>query len=173
MRLLDSWLPFTAHVMDRYWNCVMYDEAPAVVLGTRPDIPQNCVVAFFADPLYRSLAVNWETNAGAVVAQFRAACTASPGDDGFAAVVEQLSAASPEFVERWAQHDVSSPGFLAKEVEHPVLGTLSIEATQLQVPSRPDLTLVLHNRVPGTGTREKLERLRSPDERRASLRLAG
>ncbi|GMA23535.1 transcriptional regulator [Luteimicrobium album] len=173
MRLLDSWLPFPAHVMDRYWNCVMYNEAAAVVLGMRPDTPQNCLITFFTDDLYRGRARNWEANADAVVAQFRAACTASPGDDGFAAVVDQLSAVSPEFVERWGQHDVASPGFLAKELEHPTLGTLFIEATQLQVPARPDLTLVLHNPVPGTGTREKLERLLSEDERRAALRLVG
>jgi len=173
MRLLDSWMPCPAHVMDRYWNCVMYNEASAAVLGMRPDIPQNCMVAFFTDELYRARAVNWEANAGPVVAQFRAACTANPGDEGFAAVVDQLSAVSPEFVERWAQHDVASPGFLAKELHHPMLGTLYIEATQLQVPARPDLTLVLHNPVPGTGTREKLERLLSEDERRAALRLVG
>ncbi|MGC5168769.1 helix-turn-helix transcriptional regulator [Luteimicrobium sp. DT211] len=169
MRLLDSWLPYPAHVMDRYWNCVMYNEASAVVLGMRPDTPQNCLVTFFTDDLYRGRARNWEVNADAVVAQFRAACTANPGDDGFAAVVEQLSAVSPEFVERWGRHDVASPGFLAKELEHPVLGTLYIEATQLQVPARPDLSLVLHNPVPGTGTQEKLERLLSPDARREAL----
>ncbi|MFC8734614.1 helix-turn-helix transcriptional regulator [Luteimicrobium sp. NPDC057192] len=169
MRLLDSWMPSPAHVMDRYWNCVMYNEASAAVLGMRPDIPQNCMVAFFTDDLYRSRAVNWEANAGSVVAQFRAACTANPGDDGYAAVVEELRETSPEFVERWAQHDVASPGFLAKELEHPVLGTLFVEATQLQVPARPDLSLVLHNPVPGTGTREKLERLLSPEVRRAAL----
>ncbi|GAA4849148.1 hypothetical protein GCM10023221_30550 [Luteimicrobium xylanilyticum] len=30
------------------------------------------------------------------------------------------------------QRDVASPGFLAKELEHPTLGTLFVEATQLQ-----------------------------------------
>ena len=173
MRLLDSWLPCPAHVMDQYWNCVMYNEASAIVLGMRPDTPQNCLVTYFTDDLYRGRAVNWEANADAVVAQFRAACTANPGDEGFAEVVDQLREISPEFAERWAQHHVASPGFLAKELEHPTLGTLFIESTQLQVPARPDLTLVLHNPVPGTGTREKLERLLSPEVRRAALAAAG
>jgi hypothetical protein len=162
-RLIDSWLPLPAHVMDRYWNCVMYNEAASVVLGMRADIPQNCLVSFFTDPLYRSRSRSWETNANAVVAQFRAACTASPSDEGFAAVVDEARRLSPEFVEYWDRHDVASPGLLAKELEHPALGTLYLEATQLHVPSRPDLVLVLHNAAPGTETASKLARLMTPD----------
>ncbi|GAA3108153.1 hypothetical protein GCM10017687_20420 [Streptomyces echinatus] len=53
-RLIDTWMPYPAHIMDVYYNCVMYNDAAALVLGMRPDNTQNCLIDFFADPLYRS-----------------------------------------------------------------------------------------------------------------------
>ena len=32
-RLIDAWMPFPAHIMDRYYNCVMYNDAAGWVLG--------------------------------------------------------------------------------------------------------------------------------------------
>lgn len=48
-------------------------------------------------------------------------------------------------------------------------GTLHVESTQLRVPARPDLAIVLHTPLPGTGTAEKLEWLTSPEGRRGSM----
>ncbi|MFD7631852.1 helix-turn-helix transcriptional regulator [Streptomyces sp. NPDC059851] len=168
-RLIDAWMPFPAHIMDAYWNTVMYNDAAALVLGMRPEIVQNCLIAFFTDPMYRARSKHWEGIACSVVAQFRAACSERPDDEGFLAVVEEAKELSPEFTELWERRDVRPGGQLRKEIEHPVVGPLFFESTQLQVPARPDLAIVLHTPLPATETAEKLEWLTSPEGRRGVL----
>ncbi|MEU5806493.1 helix-turn-helix transcriptional regulator [Streptomyces sp. NPDC047718] len=173
-RLIDAWMPFPAHIMDAYWNTVMYNDAAALVLGMRPEIVQNCLIAFFTDPIYRARSKQWEEIACSVVAQFRAACSERPDDEGFLAVVEEARELSPEFTALWERRDVRPGGLLRKEIEHPAVGPLFFESTQLRVPARPDLAIILHTPLPATDTAEKLEWLTSPEGRRGALRpLAG
>ncbi|GAA1354127.1 helix-turn-helix transcriptional regulator [Streptomyces beijiangensis] len=168
-RLINAWMPFPAHIMDRYWNTVRYNDAAAMVLAMRPEIVQNCLIAFFTDPIYRSRAQGWEAIAHHVVAQYRAACSEHPDDDGFRAVVEEAQERSPEFTELWARRDIAPSGQVRKELEHPVVGTLFVESTNLRVPARPDLSIVLHTPLPDTGTEAKLQWLDSPEGRRGSM----
>ncbi|MFF0432216.1 helix-turn-helix transcriptional regulator [Streptomyces sp. NPDC004327] len=168
-RLIDTWMPFPAHIMDVYWNTVMYNDAAAIVLGMRPEIVQNCLIAFFTDPLYRTRSKSWEEIAPQVVAQFRAACSEHPEDDGFREVIEEARAASPEFAELWDRQDIRPGGLNRKELEHPLVGPLFVEATQLRVPARPDLVIVLHTPLPEADTAAKLEWLVSPEGRRGAM----
>ncbi|WP_277752730.1 helix-turn-helix transcriptional regulator [Streptomyces sp. L2] len=168
-RLIDTWMPYPAHIMDAYYNCVMYNDAAALVLGMRPGITQNCLVDFFTDPLYRSRSKSWERNARTVVAQFRAATAARPEDDGYQAVLDELSAASPEFVALWAERDIEDQGQVRKELDHPVVGLLVVESTAMKVPARPDLSIVLHTPLEEANTAAKLEWLASPEGRRGTM----
>jgi transcriptional regulator with XRE-family HTH domain len=168
-RLIDAWMPFPAHIMDLYYNCVMYNDAAAIVLGMRSDITQNCLVDFFTDPMYRARSHSWERNARTVVAQFRAACAARPDDEGFQAVLAEVSAASPEFVALWAERDIEDQGQIRKELVHPLAGLLVVESTALKVPVRPDLMIVLHTPLDEANTAEKLEWLASPEGRRGAM----
>ncbi|MBP2050664.1 transcriptional regulator with XRE-family HTH domain [Streptomyces griseochromogenes] len=168
-RLIDTWMPYPAHIMDRYYNYVMHNEAAAVVLGMRSDIRQNCLVDFFTDPMYRSRSRSWERNARTVVAQFRAACAANPDDEGFREVLAEVSAASPEFVGLWAEQDIEDGGQVRKELAHPVAGLLVVESTVMKVPARPDLFIVLHTPLAEANTAEKLEWLASPEGRRGTM----
>ncbi|WP_254878949.1 helix-turn-helix transcriptional regulator [Streptomyces sp. NA04227] len=167
-RLIDTWMPYPAHIMDIHWNCVTFNDAAATVLGMRAESPQNCLVAYFTDPLYRERAKSWETNAPQVVAHFRAAYSDHPEDEGFAELVAELGELSEEFVELWNRRDVVTGGMMAKELAHPVVGALHVESTQLKVPARPDLSIVLHNPQPHTDTARKLEWLASPEGRRGA-----
>lgn len=171
-RIIDTWMPYPAHIMDAYWNCVMYNDAAASVLGMRSETSENCLLTFFADPIYRARASSWERNAPQVVAMYRAACSDQPGDDGFAAVIAEAKAVSAEFAELWERRDIMPGGQVAKEIEHPVAGTLFLESTQLKVPARPDLTIVLHTPLPDaeTDTAGKLAWLASAEGRREAIR---
>ncbi|QEV18036.1 helix-turn-helix transcriptional regulator [Streptomyces alboniger] len=171
-RLIDTWMPYPAHIMDAYWNCVMYNDAAASVLGMRSETSENCLLTFFADSIYRARASSWERNAPQVVAMYRAACSDHPDDDGFAAVIAEAKATSPEFTELWERRDVKPGGQVTKEIEHPVVGTLFLESTQLKVPARPDLTIVLHTPLPHAeaDTAAKLEWLASAEGRRETIR---
>ncbi|MEU3060686.1 helix-turn-helix transcriptional regulator [Streptomyces subrutilus] len=168
-RLIDAWMPFPAHIMDVYWNTVMYNEAAALALGMGPDTEQNSLISFFTDPVYRVCAARWEEVALEIVAQFRAACSDHPGDEGFQAVVEEAREASAEFAALWERRDIRPGGQLQKHLEHPVVGVLHLESTQLRVPARPDLSIVLHTPLPGADTAAKLEWLVSPEGRRGLM----
>ncbi|WCD84530.1 hypothetical protein KPP03845_100853 [Streptomyces xanthophaeus] len=168
-RLIEAWMPFPAHIMDAYWNTVLYNDAAALVFGMRPEIVQNCLIAFFTDPLYRARSPHWEEVAGQVVAQFRAACSERPDDEGFREVVAQARELSPEFTALWERRDVRPGGQLEKRMDHPVVGVLHLESTQLRVPARPDLAIVLHTPLPAGDTAEKLEWLTSAEGRRGSM----
>ncbi|MFI1455639.1 helix-turn-helix transcriptional regulator [Streptomyces roseus] len=168
-RLIDAWMPFPAHIMDAYWNTVLYNDSAALVLGMRPEIVQNCLIAFFTDPVYKARSPHWEEIACLVVAQYRAASSEWPDDEGFQAVIAEARELSPEFAALWDRRDVRPGGQIRKEIEHPVVGTLYVESTQLRVPARPDLSIVLHTPLPATETAEKLEWLTSAEGRRGTL----
>ncbi|WP_247197065.1 helix-turn-helix transcriptional regulator [Streptomyces sp. GESEQ-35] len=168
-RLIDAWQPYPAHIVDMYYNCVLYNDAAAAVLGMRPGSTQNCVVDFFTDPLYRSRSKSWERNARTVVAQFRAACSACPDDEGFQAVLAEVKAASAEFTALWEQRDIEDAGQIRKELDHPVVGLLVVESTQMKLPARPDLTVVLHTPLDEANSAAKLEWLASPEGRRGAM----
>jgi len=168
-RLIDTWMPYPAHIMDPYYNCVMYNDAAAAVLGMRPDQTQNCLVDFFTDPLYRSRSKSWEQNARTVVAQFRAASAARPDDEGFQTLLAELAESSEEFAALWAERDIEDAGQIRKELDHPLVGLLCVESTAMRVPARPDLTIVLHTPLDEANTAAKLEWLASPEGRRGAM----
>lgn len=158
-RLIDAWLPAPAHLMDAYWNRVASNRSSLAVFGIGAGSAQNCLVDYFTNPVYRTDDEAWQINAHCLVAQYRNACSTHRDDAGFAAVVEQAAELSPEFAGLWSRRDVAPGGVLAKVIHHPEVGELHLESTQLQVPSRPDLTLVLHTPDPETDTADKLARL--------------
>ncbi|HEY8986593.1 MAG TPA: helix-turn-helix transcriptional regulator [Streptomyces sp.] len=168
-RLIDTWMPYPAHIMDRYYNAVLFNDAATTVLGMRPGITQNCLVDFFTDPMYRSRSQSWEQNARTVVAQFRAACLDSPDDEGFHAVAAELKSASPEFAELWERRDIEEAGQIRKEMTHPLLGLLCFESSVMKLPARPDLSIVLHTPLDEANTASKLQWLASPEGRRGAM----
>ncbi|WP_408022757.1 helix-turn-helix transcriptional regulator [Streptacidiphilus fuscans] len=172
-RLIDSWMPMPANVIDRYWNSIAVNDAATAVFDFN-DSWRNCLTSYFTNPIYRARHVGWEHDAADIAAEYRAAAAEFPGDEGFVQIVEELSEISEEFGTLWARGDVRRPGTRTKLVDHPQVGDLHFESTQLRVPERPDLTVVLHNALPGTDTMAKLEWLASPEGRRSTIRpLAG
>jgi hypothetical protein len=84
----------------------------------------------------------------------------APADPEFDRVVDALSAASTEFAELWARHEVGAPVQAVKAIRHPEAGDLVFDVTTLAVADRSDRYLELYDPRPGTGTEERLERLR-------------
>ncbi|MCX4749059.1 helix-turn-helix transcriptional regulator [Kitasatospora sp. NBC_01287] len=170
-RLIEAWMPFPAHVLDPYWNTVAFNDAAGMVFGYG-EADTNCLVSYFMSPIYRERDANWHRNAAAVVGQFRVAASERPGDPGYQLIVDDLMAQSTEFREIWERNDVHAAGQLGKVVNHPTAGQLHFESTQLRVPARSDLTIVLHTPLPDTGTAEQLEWLATPEGRRTTIRPA-
>ncbi|MFE9775781.1 helix-turn-helix transcriptional regulator [Streptomyces sp. NPDC005931] len=162
-RLIEAWAPRPATMLDRYWNHVAWNESASLALGM-PGADRNCLVGFFRHDRFRqggARARAWERIAPTVVAAFRASAAERPDDEGFREVIDELLRTSPEFAQLWKRQDVKELGVVVNEVQHPLVGMLSFESTQLRLPARPDLTVVLYNPVDGTGTSEKVEWLLS------------
>jgi len=107
IRMLDSWLPNPAVIVDRYWNMVAANRSAELALRTT--VPGwNCLHQYFLDGMYRDALDDWEELAPKVVATFRSEMTANPGDEGFRKVVEELMVHSPEFAELWDLHEVAT-----------------------------------------------------------------
>ncbi|WUH18574.1 helix-turn-helix transcriptional regulator [Streptomyces sp. NBC_00448] len=166
-RLLDGWMPYPAHIMDAYWNIVAFNEASGHAFGFTAE-DTNCLVSFFTNPSYRGMVEDADSVAPTVVAQYRAAASEFPDDEGFPRIVAEVSARSPEFAKLWARGDIEPSGQLEKRLAHPVVGTLHFESTQLRLPIRADLIVVMHSPL-DADTKSKLAWLATPEGRRGSL----
>ncbi|MFF0478747.1 helix-turn-helix transcriptional regulator [Streptomyces sp. NPDC004284] len=170
-RVLETWLPNPAYVLDRWWNVVAVNDAAEEVFSfSRAE--RNCLVAYFTAGPYRSRFRAWEQFAPTVVAQFRADAADHADDPRYAELVAELSGRSPEFAELWNRHDVLEDTAVTKVIDHPVVGCLTFEHSTLRLASRSDMRLILQSPQPGTDTAEKVGRLLARREARAHVRLA-
>jgi len=168
-RIIDSWMPFPANIIDRYWNNIVFNEASAAIFDFNQQC-RNCLVSYFTNPVYAGRHQGWEEDAALVAAEYRSSAADYPEDQGFSAITDELAEQSPLFAELWARGDVRPPGPRTKGINHPLVGELYFESTQLKVPERPDLSIVLHNPIAGTDTARKLEWLDDSEGRKAGLR---
>ncbi|MEV5707623.1 helix-turn-helix transcriptional regulator [Actinoallomurus sp. NPDC052274] len=157
-RLLDAWSPRPGYIRDRHWNFTAINDAARVVFGYG-ETDHNCLVSFFTNARYRVVHRHWAETASEVAAGFRADAARYPDDPEFDRIAAELAEVSPEFAELWARHDVAEHTSAVKAVDHPEAGTLTFDATLLPLPEHPGHHLILHNPRPGTGTRERLEKL--------------
>jgi len=160
-RFIDGLNAMPAHVFGRRWDCVATNEAArrVFVYPELPPYPHNFVWFLFMDPAQRTAHARWEALAQQVLAQFRADSARYPGDPWFTELIEDLRRVSPEFRAWWSRHDVR--GFLdgPKEVFHPIVGRLVFQHTTLQVPTNPDLKLMIYVPLPEADTPAKLQHL--------------
>ncbi|MFE7313385.1 helix-turn-helix transcriptional regulator [Streptomyces sp. NPDC057555] len=154
-QVIDSWLPRPAYLIDRHWNLVAVNRAAELVFGYREQ-DHNCLVTFFTGARYRSSLVHWQDAARAIVGQFRAEAARYPEDAEFGRLTADMCAASPEFAEIWAEHDIRDATNGTKTVAHPEAGELTFVYTTLILPDLPGHRLMLHTPATGTDTQERL-----------------
>lgn len=114
----------------------------------------------FTDPAARTVLVEWETEAAALLARFRAAADRHPGEARFDELTGRLREASEEADAWWVRHDVAALGSGTKKLHHRALGDLELTHVVLQVADDPEQKLVTF-----TAT--------EPDQQRITALLAG
>lgn len=120
---------------------------------------RNIVWLLFTSADVRRLVVGWEARARRVLANFRAAWARHADDLRLAELIERLKVASPEFRAWWPEHEVDSAASGRRELEHPIVGRLVLEMTELLVPDPPELRLIIYVPLPEQDTLAKLRRL--------------
>jgi transcriptional regulator with XRE-family HTH domain len=159
-RVLDALEFSPALVRTATWDVVAWNRAAAVVLTDYAALPpgqRNILRLVFSDPRVRAAQYDWESVARFVVGVFRADAARAGATAQVAALVDELSAASPEFAAMWRDNDVHSYGEGVKHLRHPVLGPIAFEYSAFAVDGRPDLGMVVYN----PATPETVERIRA------------
>ena len=120
---------------------------------TRP----NMATAVFLDDNIRDLYADWPSKARAVVGNLRAVVGRYPDDALLASLIGELSMKSDDFAAMWADHQVQPCDIAVYDMQHPVVGTLTVTqqalrtaddqhivmaTTQADTPSRDALTLL-------------------------------
>ncbi|MDQ3849180.1 MAG: helix-turn-helix transcriptional regulator [Actinomycetota bacterium] len=118
---------------------------------------RNILSWMFTDPLARSVFVEWEAEASAQLARFRASSDRHPDDPGFRALIDRLHHASPEFRDWWPRHKIAPLSSGTKRLRHPVLGELELHHVVLQIADDPEQKVVTF--APSDTDRVRIEHL--------------
>jgi transcriptional regulator with XRE-family HTH domain len=162
-RVLDELNPNPAYVVGRFWKYLAWNTAAEHVLLLAKPLPPyeyNAIWRMFADPAIRQLYLpKWEQVALKVLEVFRADSVQFTHEGWFKGLIADLQRVSPEFRAWWPRHDVRGPADARKEILHPLVGCLVFEHTSLQVPTMPELKIMIYTPIPETDTLEKLQQL--------------
>ena len=115
---------------------------------------------FLADEA-RSLLVDWDVQARAVVENLRLDVGRDPQDRAAQDLVAELAGRSPEFRTWWREHRVYQRTSGTKRFHHPVVGDLTVDYETLTLPGDPDQTLFVYSTEPGSPSQQALRTLAS------------
>lgn len=159
-RVLDALEACPAFVKTPTWDVVAWNRAAAVVLTDYSKLApseRNILRLIFRDSRVRAAQTSWENVARYVVSAFRADAARAGATQKIQSLVDELCNLSPEFEAMWRDNDVRTYGGGAKILQHPVVGSLSLEHSTFAVDGRPDLGMVIYN----PSTPEDADKIRS------------
>ena len=162
-RLIDQMDFGPAWVLGERWDIVAWNRAASVIhgdLAPLQGLERNALYQLFLGDL-RSTLVDWEEHGRRCVAKLRAAYASRVDDPWFNELVTLLRTRSAEFERWWNENDIETSQEGVKHYEHPEVGRLVFDYSVLDVLDErmSALRLVAYVPAPGTGTREKMERL--------------
>ena len=161
-RLLDSITDVPAYIVGRGTDVLAWNDLAAALLtdfGALPPAARNLARLVFLDEGIRHLYEDWQAKAADVAAYLRLDAGRHPGDPVGAALVEELLAASPEFRETWARHDLRDKTHGRYVYRHPVVGRIDLGFETLRLPDDPDQALVAHTVAAGSASETALRLL--------------
>jgi len=143
--LVDRLDPHPTYVTGRRFDVLAANRAARALWTDWPALPpqeRNMLWWMFTAPAARTILIDWEAEASALLARFRAAADRHPSEPEFAALIQRLQAASAEARAWWPRHDVVALSSGTKRLHHPVLGDLELEHVVLQLADDPEQKLV-------------------------------
>jgi transcriptional regulator with XRE-family HTH domain len=145
--VLDGFEICPAFVRNSTWDVVGWNSAASAVLSdyaTLEDKQRNVLRMMFLRPQWQAQFANWKDVARAAVALFRADVARTGATDAVKALVDELSAISPDFKEIWSNNDILQSGEATKELRHPIAGPITMDMTSFTVDGRPDLRMIVY-----------------------------
>lgn len=160
-RILDSFIA-PAWVRNGRLDHLAHNRASLALyapLLTSEERPANTARFVFLDAASREYFVDWARAAADVTALLRMEAGRRPRDAALTQLIGELSTRSDEFRALWARHDVTFHRSGRKQINHPAVGILDLEFEAMELPSDPDLTLVVYAVEEGSATADKLQLL--------------
>ncbi|AEV85281.2 putative DNA-binding protein [Actinoplanes sp. SE50/110] len=158
----------------------MMETVPAFILGRRMDVlawnalgdavngfsswpadRRNVARQAFLDPAARTFYPQWTEVAAETVAFLQLDAGRHPGDPLLAAMVDELSGASPEFARLWADRRVKEKASGTKVLRHPTVGEMALGYETLTLPGETDQMLVTYTAPIGSPAHDALRLLTS------------
>lgn len=160
LRILDRLHDTPAQVVTETGEVLVQTPLARALLGdlTRfRGLERSMVYRWYTDPASRDLYVrdDHDLNGRVITAELRAALARQGPGSRAAALVDALTASSPEFRERWAHHEVFEKATRTKRYEHPEVGRLALECQTL-LDTQTQQRLLVFTARPGSEDAEKL-----------------
>ena len=163
-RLIDQMEYGPAWVFGERWDILAWNRAASVIHGDLAGlqgIERNALYQLVLGDRMRSMLENWDHHGRQCVAKLRAQYASRIDDPWFNELVTILRTGSEQFERWWNENDIETSQEGVKHYEHPEAGRLVFDFTVLEVLDErmASLRLITYVPAPGTGTREKMEKL--------------
>lgn len=148
--------PFPACIQSGKYDVLAYNRAYRNLIVDFDALAvdeRNCMWLTFTDPRWRKRVVDWEESAAKMVANLRGAMADHVGDATWKAFVARLQAASPEFAELWARHEVRAIADKPKRLRHPDVGMMRFQVTNTWLGPRSSRRMLVY--VPADAETER------------------
>lgn len=166
--LLDAMPDVAALALSAYQDIVGWNRLGHALMADHLDAeapygaePPNKMRLLFTDERSRVLHREWEHEARLAVASIRYVTGRFPDDPALAGLVGDLSAASRDFAQLWAEHPVELCASGVKRYHHPVVGRLDLRYEVLHLPEEDGHRLLLQYAEPGSADDDTLRLLAS------------
>lgn len=160
-RLLDRLVDTPVAVSDPSWTLLVANAAYAALMGDPSGLrgnERNAVWRNFVGPRNRTRHTPESLRAleTVQVADLRAAAARYPGDQRLRRLIAELRATSTRFAELWDAGAVGGHVAARKTIDHPQVGTVTLDCDILTVNTGSDLRVMILTAEPGTEDAERL-----------------
>jgi transcriptional regulator with XRE-family HTH domain len=156
--VLDAVRDLPAAVMNSRYDVLAWN-APYAAMWPRvrdDEWRRNLLWASFVTPECCSTFVNCAQELPQMVATFRASFGRHVGEPAWTDLIQSLCAASPEFEEMWAAHDVGVPTTRVKVFRHAAVGEVRLSVVSFAVVATPETRMAVYTPV-DQESRERLD----------------
>lgn len=164
LRILDRLIDLPALVLDAKGDLLAWNAMAAALLGDLsmwPPRQRNINWQRFLGSGGRvaSSAEEAARTASESVAHLRSVAARYPDDPGLRRLLDDLQGGSSLFRELWAQHHVAERRSSKKTVDHPVVGSITLDCDTMLLPDT-EQRLIVYSAPPGSAASEALALLR-------------
>ena len=145
--LLKALGPTPAYIRNAQLDILAWNAAVAdlfVDYGSLEPRERNTLRLLFLHRPYRTLILDWEDMARGMISTFRAARARAQDQAPFDQLADELSDASHEFRDWWAETDVKGFAEGSKRLRHPSRGSIEFTYLAFVPEGRPNLSLVVY-----------------------------